>query len=312
MKLGRILGFALFLFLSANQIFAAVAVTVHPARAPLTLTQPQQFIATVANTTNHGVTWAVDGITGGNSTVGTISTGGLYHPPSGAGKHTITARSVVQSSAIGSATVWVTNYPGMFTYHADKFRSGVNFQELALSPATVNKNTFGKLFSRSVDGQIYAQPLIVTNLTIAGAKHNVVYVATEHGSMYAFDADGKITSPFWHRSFINSSAGVTPIPESSAGLIEPEISITGTPAIDGPSGTIYVAVSTVEGGKIVHRLHALSITSGAEKFGGPIVIAGSVPGTYPALAVNGRLAFAPQRQFQRPALLFFNGVVYIA
>lgn len=312
MKLGRILGFALFLFLTANQLFAAVTVAVHPARAPLTLTQPQQFTATVANTTNHGVTWAVDGITGGNSTVGTISTAGLYHPPSGAGKHTITARSVVQSSAVGSAAVWVTNYPGMFTYHADKFRSGVNFQELALSPATVNKNTFGKLFSRSVDGQIYAQPLIVTNLTIAGAKHNVVYVATEHGSVYAFDADGKITAPFWQHSFINPSAGVTPISKPSSGLIEPEITITGTPAIDGATGTIYVAVSTDEHGAIVHRLHALSITTGAEKFGGPVVIQGSVPGTYPALAVNGRLSFAPQRHFQRPSLLLLNGVVYIA
>ncbi len=312
MKLGRILGFCFFLLINASTMFAAVTVTVHPARAPLTLTQPQQFTATVVNTTNTGVTWAVDGITGGNSTVGTITTGGLYHPPSSAGTHTITARSVAQSTAVGSAKVWVTSYPGMFTYHADKFRSGVNFQELALSPATVNSSTFGKIFSRSVDGQIYAQPLIVTNLTIAGTKHNVVYVATEHASVYAFDADGKIAAPFWQRSFINPSAGVTTIPKPSAGLIEPEISITGTPAIDGATGTIYVAVSTDEHGSIVHRLHALSITTGAEKLGGPVVIQGSVPGTYPALAVNGRVPFAPQRQFQRPALLTLNGIVYVA
>lgn len=312
MKLGRILGFCLFLLLNTTAIFAAVTVTVHPARAPLTLTQPQQFTAAVVNTTNQGVTWAVDGIVGGNSTVGTITSGGLYHPPSSPGKHTITAKSVAQPTAIGSATVWVTNYPGMFTHHADKFRSGVNFQELALSPATVNKNTFGKIFSRSVDGQVYAQPLVVTNLTIAGSKHNVIYVATEHASVYAFDADGKITAPFWQRSFINPSAGVTTIPKPSSGLIEPEISITGTPAIDGSTGTLYVAVSTEEQGHIVHRLHALSITTGAEKFGGPIVIQGSVPGSYPPLATNGHLPFAPDRHFQRPALLFVNGVVYIA
>lgn len=312
MKLGRILGFCSFLFASTTFVFAAVTVTVHPARAPLTITQPQQFTATVANTTNHTVTWAVDGITGGNSTAGTITTGGLYHPPSTAGKHTVTARSAAQSTVVGSATVWVTSYPGMETHHADKFRSGVNSQELALSPSTVNKNTFGKLFSRSVDGQVYAQPLIVTNLTIAGAKHNVVYVATEHASVYAFDADGKITAPFWQHSFINPSAGVTTIPKPSSGLIEPEISITGTPAIDGATGTIYVAVSTLEHGSIVHRLHALSITTGAEKFGGPVVIQGSVPGTYPPLVVNGRVPFDAQKQFQRPALLFLNGVVYIA
>lgn len=312
MKLGRTLGFSLFLFLSATTVFAAVTVAVHPARAPITLTQPQQFTATVASTSNQSVTWAVDGITGGNSTVGTITTGGLYHPPASAGVHTITAKSIAQPAAVGSAKVWVTNYPGMFTHHADKFRSGVNFQELALSPSTVNVNTFGKVFSRSVDGQIYAQPLIVTNLTIAGAKHNVVYVATEHGSVYAFDADGKIASPFWQRSFIDPSAGITTIPKPSAGLIEPEISITGTPAIDGATGTIYIAVSTEEHGQIVHRLHALSITTGAEKFGGPVVIQGSVPGSYPPLVVNGRVPFAPSRHFQRPALLALNGVVYIA
>lgn len=311
MKLGRTLGFCLFL-LQATTIFAAVTVTVHPARAPLTLSQPQQFTATVANTSNQSVTWAVDGITGGNSTVGTISSSGLYTPPSSAGTHMISAKSVAQPAAVGSAKAWVTNYPGMFTHHADKFRSGVNLQELALSPSTVNVNTFGKIFSRTVDGQIYAQPLIVNNLTISGSKHNVVYVATEHGSVYAFDADGKIATPFWHRSFIDPSAGITTISRTSASLIEPEVSITGTPAIDDSTGTLYVAVSTQESGHHVHRLHALSIATGAEKFGGPVVIQGSVPGTYSPLAVNGQLAFAPDRHLQRPALLALNGVVYIA
>ena len=311
--MGRTLGYSLLLLLlHATFVFATVTVTVHPARAPLTLTQPQQFTATVSGTTNLSVTWSVDGITGGNSTVGTISTGGLYHPPSTAGKHTITAKSVAAPTATGAATVWVTNYPGMWTNHADKFRSGVNNQELALSTATVTPTTFGKLFSRSVDGQIYAQPLIVTNLTIASAKHNVVYVATEHGSVYAFDADGKRTTPFWHRSFINPSAGITTIPTPSSGLITPEISITGTPAIDGSTGTLYVAVSTRENGNVVHRLHALSLTTGAEKYSGPIVIQGSVPGTYSAIAVNGQVPFVPKKHLQRPALLVVNGVVYVA
>ncbi len=102
----------------------------------------------------------------------------------------------------------------MFTYHGDRFRSGVNLQEYALTSSTVKASTFGKLFSRPVDGQIYAQPLYVSNLTIAGAKHNVVYVATEHGSVYAFDGDGKRTSPFWKRSFINPAAGITTIAET--------------------------------------------------------------------------------------------------
>lgn len=131
-----------------SSAFAAVGVTVHPARAALTLTEPQQFTATVVNTTNHGVVWAVDGIVGGNSTIGTISSSGFYRPPARRSTHKITARSVVQSTATGSASVWVTDYPGMFTYHADRFRSGVNLQEFALTASTVKPATFGKLFSR--------------------------------------------------------------------------------------------------------------------------------------------------------------------
>lgn len=292
--------------------FAAVTVALHPARAPLTLTQSQQFTAVVSNTTNHSVIWAVDGITGGNSTVGTISTSGFYHPPAVRGTHKITAKSVAAPTAVGSATVWITDYPGMFTYHGDRFRSGVNLQELALAPSNVSATTFGKLFSRPVDGQIYAQPLYVANLAIAGAKHNVVYIASEHSSIYAFDADGKVASPFWKRSFINPAAGVTTIAKPANALISPEISISSTPVIDKGANTIYVLASTRENGSIVHRLHALSLTTGAEKFGGPIVIQGSVPGNYPALAKNGRVPFVPGQHLQRPALLLLSSNVYVA
>jgi len=316
MKSGRFVlvvsGLLVFTFGLSLSAYGAVTVSVHPVRVSLTLTQSQQFTATVANTANHSVLWAVDGIVGGNSTVGTISTAGLYHPPAVRGTHKITAKSVASPSVAASVTVWVTDYPGMLTYHADRFRSGVNLQELALSASTVKSSIFGKLFSRAVDGQIYAQPLYVANLTIAGAKHNVVYVATQHSSVYAFDADGKITAPFWKRSFINPAAGITTIPKPANALIAPEISISSTPVIDGTTQTIYVSVSTRESGKIVHRLHALSLTTGAEKFGGPIVIQGSVPGTYPPLVQNGRVAFDSPQQLQRPALLLLNGNVYIA
>jgi hypothetical protein len=313
MNLARTLCFLAVLLLCVGiSAFAAVGVTVHPAKASLTLTEPQQYTATVINTTNHSVVWSVDGIRGGNSTVGTISTSGFYHPPAKRSVHTIKASSVVQPSATGSATVWITDYPGMFTYHADKFRSGVNLQEFALTKSTVKSSTFGKLFSRSVDGQIYAQPLYVANLTIAGTKHNVVFVATEHSSVYAFEADGKTTTPLWKRSFINQSAGITTISKPANALIAPEISISSTPVIDTSTSTLYVAVSTSENGSIVHRLHALSLTSGAEKFGGPTKIQGSVPGTYPAIAVNGRVPFVPKQHLQRPALLFLDGNVYIA
>jgi hypothetical protein len=313
MKSGRIPGLlAAILFCLGASAFGGAGVTVHPAKASLTLTEQQQYTATVVNTTNHSVVWSVDGVRGGNSTVGTISTSGLYHPPAKRSTHTITAASVAQPTAKGSAKVWITDYPGMFTYHADRFRSGVNLQEFALTKSTVKPSTFGKVFTRTVDGQIYAQPLHVANLTIAGAKHNVVFVATEHSSVYAFEADGRTTAPFWKRSFINPSAGITTIAKPANALIAPEISISSTPVIDTSTSTLYVAVSTSENGSIVHRLHAVSLTTGAEKFGGPIKIQGSVPGTYPALAVNGRVPFVPKQHLQRPALLLLNGNVYIA
>ncbi len=315
MKLARLLVFhfsLIILFGFSSGAFAADIVTIQPARASLTLTQPQQFTAVVANSADQSVAWFVDGRMGGDPIVGTISSTGLYQPSPSRAVHTITAWSLARAEANGTATVWITDYPGMLTYHADRFRSGVNLQEFALTSATVNSSTFGKLFSRPVDGQIYGQPLHVANLTIAGAKHNVVYVATEHASVYAFDADGRTTTPFWTHSFINPAAGVTTIGKPANALIAPEISISSTPVIDLATSTIYVAVSTREQGNIVHRLHALDLTTGAEQFGGPIAIQGSVPGTYPPLAVNGRVPFDPQQHLQRPALLFLSGNVYIA
>ena len=279
--------------------FAAVTVTILPRRAPLTLKQKQQFNATVSGTTNTSITWLVDGIIGGSSTVGTISTSGLYTPPSTAGTHTVVARSKANTSVSAAATVWVTNYPGMMTYHGETFRSGLNPQERALAPSRVNSTTFKKLFTRSVDGQIYAQPLYVANLLIGSSYQNVVYIATEHDSVYAFNADGKTTSPIWKRSFLGTN--ITTLPKGSNGLISPEIGITGTPVIDPSSKTLYVVATTVESGVVKHKLHALSLTTGAEKYGGPVTISGSYAG----------VTFAPSRHLPRPALLLVNADVII-
>src|SRR5258708_4712318 len=113
MKSGRTPGFLVLIQLCLGiSLFAAVGVTVHPAKTSLTLTEPQQYTATVVNTTNHSVVWSVDGVRGGNPTVGTISTAGLYHPPAKRSTHTITATSVAQPTAKGSARVWITDYPG--------------------------------------------------------------------------------------------------------------------------------------------------------------------------------------------------------
>ena len=206
------------------------------------------------------------------------------------------------------------NFSGTLTHRNDNARTGQNLQELALTPATVNQTQFGKIFSCAVDGYVYAQPLYVPNLAIPGqGSHNVVFVATEHDSVIAFDADNTACAQLWTTSFIDPRAGITTVPSDdvlSADIV-PEIGITGTPVIDAQAQTLYVVAKTKENGIYVQRLHALDITTGAEKFGGPIVIQASVPGTGDGTdGVN--IPFNALTQNQRAALLLVNGVVYVA
>src|SRR5712691_4259564 len=187
-------------------------VTVSPRVATLTNTQSQQFTASPST-----VTWTVDGITGGSASVGTITSLGLYSPSSSAGEHTINAVSTSNSQVFGRATVIVEGSPGTFTHHNDQARTGQNLNEGALTPLNVNQVQFGKLFSYSIDGYVYAQPLYVPSVNISGqGVHNVLYVATQHDSVYAFDADGNTSTPLWQVSFINPALGVTTVPSSEA------------------------------------------------------------------------------------------------
>ena len=180
--------------------------SVSPRAAVVTFTQTQQFTATSGF---GSVTWSVDGVVGGSPTSGTVTANGLYTPPSSVGTHTVTATASQQPPA--NATVYVSNYPGTFTYHNDNLRTGQNNNETVLTTANVNQAQFGKLFSYSLDGIAFASPLYVSSVNIPGKGfHNVVYVATEHDSVYAFDADGLSTTPLWHVSFLGS--GVTTIP----------------------------------------------------------------------------------------------------
>ncbi len=201
----------------------------------------------------------------------------------------------------------------VLTYHNDNQRDGENLQEKTLTPANVNVNDFGKIGQVAVDGQVYAQPLVKTNVRIPGkGVHNVVYVATENDSVYAFDA--KTLKPLWHDSFINPAAGITAVPTSVTNLTPIE-GITATPVIDPSTNTMYVVtaeqITTTTGTTVVQFLHALNLSTGAEKFGGPVLLSGSVPGSGPD-AVNGQIVYDAKYQNQRSALLLSNGVVYIA
>ena len=208
-------------------------------------------------------------------------------------------------------TVPVSAQTSILTQHYDTARMGQNTAESVLNPTNVNSTTFGELFSLTVDGYVYAQPLYVPAVAIPGkGTHNVLYVATEHDSLYAFDAD--TGSQLWTVSFlINGATTLSPSNVGGSQDINPEIGITGTPTIDPATNTLYVVVNTVESGNIIYRLHAIDITTGAEKFGGPVLMTASVPGTAPD--GNGSMVpFNGQWENQRPGLLLLNGFVYAA
>ena len=206
------------------------------------------------------------------------------------------------------------------TYHNNPARQGSNILETILRPDNVNVRQFGKLFSHAVDGYIYAQPLYLPEVRVPHkGAHNVVFVATEHDSVYAFDADdvdGDNAQPLWHTSFVNPAAGVKPAPaqdvnEYGCSDIVPEIGITGTPVIDAVNGILYVVSKTEENGQMVQRLHALDVHTGGERLGGPVVISAAVPGTG-AASSGGVSRFDPLREHQRAGLLLQDGKVYIA
>ncbi len=300
----------------SNIATAPTSLAITPGTAVVTFTQTAQF--SVEGPGFGMATWSINGVAGGSASVGTITTGGLYTPPSTVGTYTVTATSGGQTA---NATVYVTNDPGVYTFHNDNMRTGQDLNETVLTPSNVNSPTFGKLYSYPLDGLTLASPLYVQGVNISGqGVHNIVIVATEHDSVYAFDADGLSSAPLWHVNFTNPAAGVTTIPAADTGEtgdIPNEIGITGTPVIDPSTatttGTIYLVAATkvVSGSTTtyVQTLHALDLSTGAEKFGGPVVIQASVPGTGDGSS-GGTLAFSALHENQRTGGLLSNGVVY--
>src|SRR5579871_4150575 len=229
-------------------------------------------------------------------------------------------------SLLGLASLPAKAQVNVLTYHNDIARTGQNTNETILTPANVNSSTFGKLFSYSIDGYAYAQPLYYANLTMgagtsqAGTAHNVFFIETENDSVYAFDADsngGANSSPLWHVSLIDAAhgagSGESPMPSTDVSTTDiiPQIGITGTPVIDPATNTMYVvAKSKASSSTYIQRLHALDITTGQERFGGPIVVSAQISGSGNGSS-GGKLKFDPKWENNRAGLLLLNGIVYI-
>jgi hypothetical protein len=223
------------------------------------------------------------GITTGTTTTGTTTTGGATYPTPSGPRTDVT------------------------TYKNDLSRSGLNATESLLTTANVNPTSFGLLRNVAVDGKVDAQPLYLSQLSISGGTHNTVFVATEHDSVYALDADSGAT--LWHVSLLKS--GETTSGSLGCNQVIPEIGVTSTPVIDrsaGAHGTLYLVAMSLDASSNYHqRLHALDVTTGAELLSGPTEISGSV-----ATAAGGMNVFAPTQYEERAALLKSNGSIYVS
>ena len=238
--------------------------------------------------------------------IATVNTTGLVTAVA-AGTTTITATS---SSVNANVTVSVTapkppsGNANITTYHFDNKRTGLNNNETVLTPTNVNSTQFGKLFSLTVDGYVYAQPLYMSGVTINGALHDVIFVATEKDSVYAFDADNYNNNvPLWHTSLLQT--GESPV---SGGNPSPYHGSSSTPVMDASTGTLYVVSQQTNGSGTSFRLNAIDITTGN------VLKTATINAQFsPAKnsdAVNGVLTL-PESELQRSALLLDNGRIYI-
>ncbi len=287
----------------------APSITAQPASTSVAAGQTATFSVTAAGTAPLTYQWQKSGtpIAGATSS--------SYTTPATAVADTGSTFLVVVTNSSGSATsnaatLTVTGAPAaqgtdVLTYKNDPSRSGQNLTESTLTLANVASSTFGLLRNLPVDGKVDAQPLYVSKLSVAGSVHNVLFVATEHDSVYAFDAD--TGAVLWHVSLL--AAGEQLSDTHGCSQVVPEIGITSTPVIDrnaGAHGTLYaVAMSKDPAANYHQRLHALDLTTGGELLGGPT----EITATYPASG-GGTATFSPGQYEERAALLLSNGIIY--
>ena len=286
----------------------APAITAQPSNQSIALGQTATFTVAATGTPPLNYQWQRDGMAIAGATSSSYTTPAATAADSGA-KFVVVVSNSLGNISSNSATLTVSSMTAVatdvVTYKNDLGRTGQNLTESILTPGSVSSSTFGLLRTLSVDGKVDAQPLYLSQLTVSGATHNAVFVATEHDSVYAFDAD--TGAALWHVSVLGSGESLSD--SRGCGQVVPEIGITSTPVIDrsaGTHGAIYlVAMSKDSSSQYHQRLHALDVVTGAELFNGPVEIAA----TYPT-AGGGSTSFAPGQYAERAALLLSNGTIY--
>lgn len=293
-------------------------ITTQPANQTVTTGQSATFSVAATGTAPLSYQWQK------NSSNIAGATAASYTTPATVASDSGTKFDVIVSNAMGAqtsamATLTVSAAAGstvnVVTYHYDNLRTGQNQNETILTPANVNSTTFGKLGSFTVDGLADAQPLYLSAVVMptVGSK-NVLYVATENDSVYAFDADsvnGATSTSLWKVSLLGS--GETPSDNRGCSQVTPQIGVTSTPVIDrsrGAHGAMYVvAMSKDANGNYYQRLHALDLTTGAELFGGPTTVQATYPGTGDNSS-GGNVVFDPKQYKERPGLLEIGTTIY--
>ncbi len=302
--------------LTVNATPVAPTITAQPGNQTVTAGQIATFTVVASGTTPLTYQWQKNGAAITSAIATSYTTPVTTTGDSGEMFRVVVSNSagnVTSNSAMLTVNPSTTNSTvDVITYHYDNGRSGMNLNETTLTPANVNSTQFGKKGEFTVDGRVDAQPLYLSQVTIGGQNKNVLYVATEHGSVYAFDADSisGTTSTFLWKTTTLGSGETSSDPVGGCNQVSPEIGITATPVIDRARNAIYVvAMSKNASGNYFQRLHALNLSTGAELFSGPQTITATYPGTGDNSS-GGNVIFDAKQYKERPGLLQINGTIY--